>query len=123
MKKKELLKLASIGMAALPLMSSCQKTPEAADKPNILIILTDDQGYGDVGFHQIHAPEISTPGMDQIAENGLIFTNGYVTGYNCAPSRVGLMTGRYQQRTGFYQARDSREGVALTNGRSDASGR
>lgn len=96
-------------------MSSCRGSEKVsyADKPNILIILTDDQGFGDVSFHENHAPEVSTPGMDQIAESGLIFTNGYVTGYNCAPSRVGLLTGRYQQRTGFYQARDSREGMSL----------
>jgi arylsulfatase A-like enzyme len=96
-------------------VSSCanSSTTERPDKPNILIILTDDQGYGDVSFHNIHAPEISTPGMDQIAKKGLIFTNGYVTAYNCAPSRYALLTGRYQQRTGFYQARDSREGMSL----------
>ncbi len=39
---------------------------------------TDDQGYGDVGFHQIHAPVVSTPRIDQIAENELIFTSSYV---------------------------------------------
>lgn len=95
--------------------SLCSKSEieDAPDKPNILIILTDDLGYGDVSFHDITAPLVSTPGIDQLAEEGLIFTNGYVTGYNCAPSRVGLLTGRYQQRTGFYQARDSREGMSL----------
>jgi arylsulfatase A-like enzyme len=67
--------------------------------PNIIIILTDDQGYGDVGFNG--STEIPTPGIDRIANNGVVFTNGYVSFAVCGPSRAGLMTGRYQDRFGF----------------------
>jgi arylsulfatase A-like enzyme len=67
--------------------------------PNIIIILTDDQGYGDVGFNG--STEIPTPGIDRIANNGVVFTNGYVSFAVCGPSRAGLITGRYQDRFGF----------------------
>jgi Arylsulfatase A and related enzymes len=68
-------------------------------KPNIIIILTDDQGYGDVGFNG--SKEIPTPGIDRIASNGTVFTSGYVSFAVCGPSRAGLITGRYQDRFGF----------------------
>ena len=67
-------------------------------KPNIIIILTDDQGYSDVGFNG--SKDILTPHLDEIAKKGVIFSNGYVTHPYCSPSRAGLMTGRYQQRFG-----------------------
>ncbi len=67
--------------------------------PNMIIIFTDDQGYADVGFHG--STEIPTPNIDRIADNGVVFTNGYVTFPTCGPSRAGLLTGRYQGRFGF----------------------
>jgi len=78
--------------------------------PNIIIILSDDQGYGDVSFHQ-HPKEVSTPGIDKLAKEGIVFTNGYASAYVCAPTRAGLLTGRYQQRFGFFTAADSRKGM------------
>ncbi|MCX7777205.1 MAG: sulfatase-like hydrolase/transferase [Armatimonadetes bacterium] len=68
-------------------------------KPNILVIITDDMGYCDVGFHGCE--DIPTPNIDSLAKNGIRFTNGYVSHPWCAPTRAGLMTGRYQQRFGF----------------------
>ena len=71
----------------------------AADsKPNILFIVGDDMGYGDVGFHG--CKDIPTPNLDALAASGVKFTNGYVTGPYCSPTRAGLLTGRYQQRFG-----------------------
>jgi len=70
-----------------------------ASKPNIIIILTDDQGYGDVGFNG--CKDIPTPNIDKIANNGVVFSNAYVTYAVCAPSRAGLITGRYQDRFGY----------------------
>jgi len=67
--------------------------------PNLVIILTDDQGYADVGFNG--SPDILTPHLDTIAANGIRFTNGYVSYAVCSPSRAGLMTGRYQDRFGY----------------------
>jgi arylsulfatase A-like enzyme len=68
-------------------------------KPNLIVILTDDQGYRDVGFNG--CTDIPTPHIDSIAENGIRFTNGYVSYPVCGPSRAGLLTGRYQGRFGF----------------------
>lgn len=82
-------------------------------RPNIVIILSDDQGYADVSFQQ-NPPEVSTPAIDKLAADGVVFTNGYVSAYVCAPSRAGLLTGRYQQRFGFYRAPDSRKGMPLS---------
>ena len=75
-----------------------QKRP-ALDKPNIIVILTDDQGYADVGFNG--SKDIPTPGIDRIATNGVVFESGYVSYAVCGPSRAGLITGRYQDRFGF----------------------
>lgn len=69
------------------------------EKPNFIIILTDDQGYGDVGFNG--SKEIITPNIDRIATEGAKFSNGYVSYAVCGPSRAGLLTGRYQGRFGF----------------------
>ena len=68
-------------------------------KPNLIVILTDDQGYGDVGFNG--SEDIRTPNMDRLAREGVRFTDGYVTYPVCGPSRAGLLTGRYQDRFGF----------------------
>ena len=67
--------------------------------PNIILIVTDDQGYADVGFNG--SIDIPTPNIDQIAHNGVIFEEGYVTYAVCGPSRAGLITGRYQDKFGF----------------------
>jgi arylsulfatase A-like enzyme len=69
-----------------------------ARKPNILIILSDDHGYADVGFHGCR--DIPTPNLDSLARKGVRFSNGYVSGPYCSPTRAGLLTGRYQQRFG-----------------------
>lgn len=68
-------------------------------RPNILVILADDMGYGELGC-QGFTREIPTPNIDSIAKNGIRFTNGYVSGTYCSPTRAGFMTGRYQQRFG-----------------------
>ena len=73
---------------------------EAADrdKPNILVIVADDLGYGDLGFQG--GKDIPTPHLDGLAQGGTRCTNGYVTCPVCSPTRAGLLTGRYQQRFG-----------------------
>jgi arylsulfatase A-like enzyme len=69
------------------------------DKPNVVVILADDLGYADLGFHG--CKDIPTPHLDALAKAGVVCTNGYVTCPVCAPTRAGLLTGRYQQRLGF----------------------
>lgn len=67
-------------------------------RPNILLIVADDLGYADLGVQGCR--DIPTPNIDSIANNGVRFTNGYVSCPVCSPTRAGLMTGRYQQRFG-----------------------
>lgn len=76
----------------------CLLTVAAAKQPNVIIILSDDQGWGDVGFNG--GTDIPTPNLDLLAADGTIFRSGYATHPYCSPSRAGLMTGRYQQRFG-----------------------
>jgi arylsulfatase A-like enzyme len=71
---------------------------QAAELPNILLINVDDMGWGQPGCYG--GKLVSTPNMDAIAANGIRFTDAYASGPVCTPSRVGLLTGRYQARTG-----------------------
>src|SRR3954470_22808572 len=91
---KPLLVLSLIlGSLASPLVAA-----DSARKPNILFIVGDDMGFADVGFNGCR--DIPTPNLDALAASGAHFTNGYVSGPYCSPTRAGLMTGRYQQRFG-----------------------
>ncbi len=82
--------------------------------PNIIVILTDDQGYADISFNPHHPKEVSTPHLDALARESVWFSQGYITGNVCSPTRAGLMTGRYQQRAGVYTAGEGGRGIAQT---------
>ena len=69
-----------------------------AKSPNVLLILADDHGYGDISVH--NGPSIQTPNIDRIAANGVRFTKFYANSSVCSPSRSSLMTGRYPDRVG-----------------------
>ncbi|MEM1441874.1 MAG: sulfatase-like hydrolase/transferase [Verrucomicrobiota bacterium] len=73
-----------------------------AEKPNVIVILADDLGYADVGFHETVAEGVTTPNLDRLAESGVVFTNAYAASPICSASRLALSTGRYQQRWGAY---------------------
>ncbi len=75
------------------------KSAAAEDPPNILLIIADDMGYGDLGCYG--SSQIKTPNLDSLAAGGIRFTDSYVSASVCAPSRAGLLTGRYQERFGF----------------------
>ena len=83
----------------VPTIVALSLIPVADARPNIVLILADDLGYGSLGAYG--EKEIPTPNIDSIAKNGAKMTNGYVSCPICAPTRAGLMTGRYQQRFGF----------------------
>jgi arylsulfatase A-like enzyme len=74
----------------------------AAQRPNIVLFYADDAGYADFGFQEItdEAMVSLTPHIDSIAAGGARFTNAYMSGCVCSPSRAGMLTGRYQQRFG-----------------------
>lgn len=67
-------------------------------KPNVILILTDDQGYGDLGC--MGAADLKTPNLDALAEQGVLFTSMYSASPVCSPSRASLLTGRYPARAG-----------------------
>jgi len=66
--------------------------------PNIVVIVADDMGYADIGVHG--SKDIPTPNIDALAKAGIRFTDAYVSGPYCSPTRAGLLTGRYPQRFG-----------------------
>lgn len=95
----------------------CSVAPTVASaaepRPNILLIVTDDLGYNDVGFQG--ARDIPTPHLDRLAASGLRCTDGYVSYPVCSPSRAGILTGRYQQRFG-YEFNPKWDATAATHG-------
>lgn len=86
---------------------------QSSDLPNIVVILTDDQGYADISFNPEHPVEVSTPNMDALASEGIFFSQAYISGNVCSPTRAGLMTGRYQHRAGIYTAGEGGSGLPL----------
>lgn len=98
MKRTYLTLCACAGMSTLPTLLSA-KAPTAGKKdtgkqsPNIVLIVADDLGYGDLSCYGAH--RISTPGMDRIANEGLRFTQGFCTAATSTPSRYSVMTGKY----------------------------
>ena len=77
----------------------CVGTVRGAEqsKPNIVFILADDMGYGDLGCYG--ATKIKTPNIDRLAEEGILFTDGHCGASTCTPTRYGLMTGRHAWRS------------------------
>lgn len=95
------ISIACIGAAALPAVSMAQKQSE---RPNVLFILCDDMGYGDLGCYG--QPYIDTPNIDTLASQGMRFTQAYAGSPVSAPSRASLMTG---QHTGHCEVRGNKE--------------
>ncbi|GAB1308875.1 hypothetical protein KH5_15580 [Urechidicola sp. KH5] len=99
------------------IVKSCSKnTVQTQTKPNIILIVSDDQGISDTGFSG--SRDIQTPNIDRIASDGIAFSQGYVTHSYCSPSRAGIMTGRYQQRFGHennppYEPKNTQIGLPL----------
>ncbi|HEX7896533.1 MAG TPA: sulfatase-like hydrolase/transferase [Planctomycetota bacterium] len=86
----------------LVLLAGCGTTrPETPARPNILFILADDLGYGDLGCFGNR--EVRTPHLDRLAAEGARLTNFYVTWPACTPSRGSILTGRYPRRNGLYE--------------------
>ncbi|MBS1810550.1 MAG: sulfatase-like hydrolase/transferase [Acidobacteria bacterium] len=85
---------------SLSLLGICTLSQSSAQrKPNIVILLADDMGYGDIGPYGVK--DIRTPHLNRLAREGIKFTNFYANGPNCTPTRAALMTGRWQQRVGL----------------------
>jgi arylsulfatase A-like enzyme len=96
------MRIALLLMAGVLAAGNCHaqaSRPAPASRPNIVFIMTDDMGYGDLGSYG--APDLKTPVLDKLARDGARFTDFYSNGPSCSPTRTGLMTGRYQQRYGI----------------------
>jgi len=89
----------SRSFSLLLLLALATPAPAAPALPNIVIILADDLGYGDLGCYG--HPTIRTPNLDQMAADGLRFTDFYVAACVCTPSRAALLTGRLPIRSGM----------------------
>ena len=96
--------------ALFTLIVTLSASVSSAAPPNIVIILSDDQGYADISFNPDHPKEVLTPHMDALAKEGVFFTQAYTSGHVCSPTRAGLMLGRYQQRVNVYTAGDGGRG-------------
>jgi len=100
--KKYFLLLAVLTVSIISALSLSSQT-----RPNVVLIITDDQGYGDLGF--TGNPHVKTPVIDNFAQNSVRFNQFHVSPV-CAPTRSSLMTGRYSLRTGI---RDTYNGGAI----------
>jgi arylsulfatase A len=102
MNRREYLKAAGLGLATLfmPGYAGISRQLVRKRPPNIVLIVSDDQGYNDLGCYG--GTKIKTPNLDRLAADGVRLTSFYVTWPACTPSRGSLLTGRYPQRNGTY---------------------
>jgi arylsulfatase A len=106
--RRDFLKSLGMGAAALALRGCVSGS---SNKPNVILILADDLGYGDVGCYGSRI--INTPHIDALAKSGMRFTDFHSNGPMCSPTRAAVLTGRYQQRCGI-------EGVLSVKSNRDA---
>jgi len=97
--RRYLFALIALVVSSFGSIAAAQDAPKRP--PNVIVFLADDLGYADLGFQG--AKDVKTPHIDAIATNGVRFTNAYASCPVCAPTRAGMLTGRYQQRYGFEQ--------------------
>ena len=94
----QLIKALLVVLISVNIAGCTQQKPKQPEKPNVLLIIVDDQGYADFEPFENHDSEISTPNMARLAQSGTIFTQAYVSAPVCSPSRAGLNTGKNQFR-------------------------
>jgi arylsulfatase A-like enzyme len=87
-----------LALTVLVCVAPARAAADALAKPNIIVIVADDLGYGDIGVHG--CKDVPTPHIDSLAKGGVRCTQGYLSAPQCSPTRAGFLTGRYQQRFG-----------------------
>ncbi|MCF7848658.1 MAG: sulfatase [Kiritimatiellales bacterium] len=112
MRKMHWLVLCVALLGCLSVPAAGKPLRQAQDRPNLVFILIDDQGYYDLGCYG--ATELATPRIDRMAKEGIRFTDYYAAAPICSPSRAGILTGCYPRRVGletWVQRADSRKGI------------
>ena len=104
--------IAAVVLPGIVTAGAAQRQPANAQRPNVVLIITDDVGYGDFGSYG--APDIKTPNIDRLAKEGVKLTDFYAAPL-CTPTRASLITGRYQQRVQLERALGN-AGAALEQG-------
>ena len=100
MKSRTLLAFLLAGSLLLTCSAHLPGAESTAARPNVIVLLVDDLGWGDVSC--LNNGAVKTPNIDRLAQTGVTFTSGYVTAPLCGPSRAGFFSGRYAQRFGFW---------------------
>jgi arylsulfatase len=100
-----------VAIVLLLTIASYAPASEPDRRPNIIVVLTDDQGYGDLGCHG--NPILKTPNLDRLASEAVRFTNFHVSP-TCAPTRCALLTGRHEFRSGVTHTINERERMSLS---------
>jgi arylsulfatase A-like enzyme len=88
---------ALLAASALPHVTRAAEPPS---RPNIVLVMTDDQGWGDTGYNG--HPELKTPNLDALAASGLRLDRFYTAHFNCSPTRASVLTGRHPHRMGTF---------------------
>lgn len=91
--------LTTVAVVLLAGAAATSSLQAQTERPNVVFIMTDDVGYGDIGSYG--GPDIRTPHIDRLARDGAMFTDFYANAPVCTPTRAGFVTGRYQQRVGL----------------------
>jgi arylsulfatase A-like enzyme len=118
MVRRDVRLVLTIASVLLPFSAAAaQPAARAGNRPNVVLILMDDLGYGDIGSYGVK--DARTPHLDRLAREGVRLTDAYANGANCSPTRAGLISGRYQQRSGIEwplgsAPGDSARGLAVT---------
>lgn len=102
-----------LSLSLLPLSAPAQNEPTSPPKPNLILILCDDLGHGDLACYG--NPTHKTPHLDRLATEGVRFTNFYAAGAQCSPSRAGMLTGRYPIRFGLTFSLMTNAGAGIPN--------
>jgi arylsulfatase A-like enzyme len=91
----------TLAVGVISASAFAQNEQDSPDRPNIILAMADDQGYGDAGY--LGHPHVQTPTLDEMARNGLRFDRFYSAAPNCTPTRASVLTGRHPVRTGALQ--------------------
>ena len=112
MRRSAVVLIGGVVLLGLGIPASAQRPPGNQGRPNVVLIITDDVGYGDIGSYG--APDIKTPNIERLAKDGVRLTDFYAAPL-CTPTRAALISGRYQQRVRLERAIGS-VGPALEEG-------